>query len=61
MPGETKSVKVKYDTQRIGGFTKYVTLNSNSTENSQVRLTISGTVKEEPAATPGKDKTLMGK
>jgi hypothetical protein len=60
MPGETKSIKVKYDTQRVGGFTKYVTINSNSTENTQVRLTISGTVNEAPAATPDKGKTLMG-
>jgi hypothetical protein len=61
MPGETKSVKVKYDTQRVGPFTKYVTLKSNSTENSEVRLTIRGNVQEEPAATPDKGKTLMGK
>ncbi len=59
MPGETKSVKVKYDTQRTGPFTKYVTLKSNSTVNSQVQLTIRGNVAEEPSATPEKSKSLM--
>jgi hypothetical protein len=56
MPGKTASIKVKYDTHRIGAFTKNVTVVSNATNNSEV-LTIKGTVLDPsgaPAATPAK-------
>jgi hypothetical protein len=57
MPGESGEIKVKYDTQRVGAFTKYVTLTTNAVNETSTRLTISGEVKaEEPAivpATPG--------
>lgn len=46
MPGQTSAIKVKYDTQRVGQFTKYVTLTTNDPANAEVRLTISGEVKE---------------
>lgn len=45
MPGQSAEIKVKYDTQRVGPFTKYVTLTSNATNESSVRLKISGDVK----------------
>jgi hypothetical protein len=44
-PGASNVIKVKYDTNRIGAFTKYVTLTTNALENPTVRLTIRGVVK----------------
>ncbi|MEQ8714506.1 MAG: DUF1573 domain-containing protein [Cyclobacteriaceae bacterium] len=50
-PGASNVIKVKYDTNRIGAFTKYVTLTTNALENPTVRLTIRGVVKpSEPNA-----------
>jgi len=43
MPGETGEIKVKYATNRIGKFTKSVTLTSNASEATK-RLTIKGEV-----------------
>lgn len=42
-PGESGEIKVKYDTNRIGAFTKTVTLTSNASEPSKV-LRIKGDV-----------------
>lgn len=47
LPGKSDVIKVHYDTQRIGSFTKYITVNSNA-DNSSVTLTISGEIKEKP-------------
>ncbi len=44
-PGASNVIKVKYDTNRIGAFTKYVTLTTNALEEPTVRLTIRGVVK----------------
>jgi hypothetical protein len=46
MPGVSDSVKVYYDTQKPGAFTKSITVTSNAM-NSPVRLKISGTVLAE--------------
>ncbi len=43
LPGETGEINVKYATDRIGGFTKTVTLISNASEPSKV-LRIKGEV-----------------
>lgn len=43
MPGQSGVIGVKYDTQRVGPFTKTVTIASNATEKPKV-LTIKGTV-----------------
>lgn len=53
-PGETGEIKVRYDTNRIGKFTKTVTLTTNEAESRRV-LRIRGEVEklpEEPAAIP---------
>lgn len=50
MPGASGEISVKYDTNREGAFTKYVTLTTNVKDNETVRLTITGEVK--PAAQP---------
>lgn len=42
-PGESGTVKVKYATDRVGQFSKNVTVNSNAT-NGTITLTIKGNV-----------------
>ncbi|BDS12913.1 DUF1573 domain-containing protein [Aureispira anguillae] len=59
MPGEAGYIKVKYDTKRVGAFTKYVTLTTNATSSSTTRLKINGTVEAEAAPTPAKEKTMF--
>ncbi|MBK8556200.1 MAG: DUF1573 domain-containing protein [Lewinellaceae bacterium] len=44
MPGETNYIEVRYDTQRVGVFTKTVTLTTNETSDTHT-LTIKGEVK----------------
>lgn len=48
MPGETAEIEVRYDTQRVGPFTKTVTIESNESDQPRV-LTIKGVVNEKPA------------
>jgi hypothetical protein len=48
MPGETSEIEVRYDTQRVGPFTKTVTIETNEGDQPRV-LTIHGTVNEKPA------------
>ena len=47
MPGESATIDVRYDTQRIGQFSKTVTLTTNEAAESRT-LTIQGDVKELP-------------
>lgn len=47
LPGKTGVIKVKYDTQRVGGIYKTVTVNSNA-KSGNVVLTIKGNVKAKP-------------
>jgi hypothetical protein len=44
MPGASSVIKVKYDTQRVGPFTKYITLTTNDVNNSSVKLSIKGNI-----------------
>ncbi|MCB0663291.1 MAG: DUF1573 domain-containing protein, partial [Saprospiraceae bacterium] len=56
MPGESSAIEVRYDTNRVGPFTKRVTLTTNENgENTRV-LTIKGKVnkKEEAPGVPAK-------
>lgn len=48
MPGETSEIEVRYDTQRVGEFTKTITIESNEGDQPRI-LTIRGTVNEKPA------------
>lgn len=53
-PGAAAEIKVRYDTNRIGKFTKRVTLTTNAGDESKI-LTIKGEVTkkpEEPAGVP---------
>ncbi|MFN0202784.1 MAG: DUF1573 domain-containing protein [Bacteroidia bacterium] len=54
MPGQTSKIEVRYDTQRIGGFTKSVTLTTNEANPTRV-LTIKGEVDAKPADAPAPD------
>ncbi|MCC6458879.1 MAG: DUF1573 domain-containing protein [Saprospiraceae bacterium] len=44
MPGESNVIEVRYDTQRVGAFTKTVTITTNETTETRM-LTIKGEVK----------------
>ena len=60
-PGTSSSIKVKYDSNRVGVFTKTITVTSNA-KNSPVTLVIKGKI-EGPAqdeAFPGKNNNGMG-
>ncbi len=60
-PGEKAAIKVKYDTKRVGPFTKSVTISSNAATATKV-IRIKGNVKkaEQVKTTPEKaDKTSM--
>ena len=48
-PGEKASIKVKYDTRRVGLFQKTVTVTSNAATPTKV-MTIKGNVEDVPAA-----------
>lgn len=56
MPGESNEIKVRYDTKRIGSFSKSITLTTNATTESVV-LRIKGKVNAAPTeAVPTKEK-----
>lgn len=60
MPGETSEIQVRYDTNRVGPFTKTVKLTTNMGEDN-ITLTIKGKVlkgEEKPSA-PKKEKTAF--
>ena len=61
MPGESNEIKVRYATNRVGPFTKRVTLTTNMGDEKIV-LTIKGKVlkkEETPAGVPAKNNGLF--
>jgi hypothetical protein len=61
MPGETGKIEVRYDTKRIGPFSKRVTLTTNSVEE-RIVLTIKGRVNpkpQEPEGVPEKQPNFL--
>lgn len=52
MPGQSGEIKVRYDTNRTGSFTKRVTLTTNVSDQ-EVVLTIMGKVEPKPAEPAG--------
>ncbi len=60
MPGETSEIQVRYDTNRVGPFTKTVKLTTNMGEEN-ITLTIKGKVlkEEEKPSAPKKEKTAF--
>jgi len=47
LPGKSGVIKVKYDTQRVGGIYKTVSVNSNAKSGTQT-LTIKGNIEAKP-------------
>jgi hypothetical protein len=45
MPGESNVIEVRYDTQRVGGFSKSITITTNEASDTHM-LTIKGDVKD---------------
>ena len=60
MPGKTAVIKVKYNTDRVGGINKTVTVSSNAEQNQTVVLRIQGHVKpKQEEALPEKQQSPM--
>lgn len=60
-PGESGEIKVRYDTNRLGKFTKRVTLTTNAGDEQKM-LTIEGEVikkAEEPAGLPANEGNMF--
>ena len=60
MPGEESAIEVRYDTNRVGPFTKRVTLTTNENEENTVVLTIKGKVNKKEAAPSLPEKKSEG-
>ncbi len=56
-PGAKATIGVKYDTNRVGPFTKTITLKSNAVGQETKLLTIKGTVIATTPAAPGAEPT----
>lgn len=61
MPGESSTIKVKYDTKRVGPINKSVTITSNATNAPTKVLRIKGTVNasESGATSPLKQNSAV--
>lgn len=46
MPGKTGTIKVRYNTNNVGGFTKTITVTSNAIDSPRVTLKIKGKVEQ---------------
>lgn len=57
MPGEKGEIKVSYDTKRIGGFSKIITIYSNAKTNRKV-IKIKGYIKKKKTS-PEKEKSML--
>ncbi|MDR1792575.1 MAG: DUF1573 domain-containing protein [Bacteroidales bacterium] len=51
MPGKKAEIKVVYNTHRVGGINKTVTVYSNAASNPSIVLRITGTVQAKPQQT----------
>ncbi|RSC92230.1 DUF1573 domain-containing protein [Tenacibaculum singaporense] len=56
MPGEKGQIEVSYDTKRLGGFSKTLTVISNA-KNKRKRVKIKGFIVKD--ATPAKEKSTV--
>jgi hypothetical protein len=56
MPGQSSKIEVRYDTQRVGPFTKTITLTTNEANETRV-LIIKGDIK--PEGSTAKDNTTL--
>ena len=62
MPGETSEIEVRYATDRVGGFTKTITVETNEAGGTPQVLTIKGEVLATPAepGTPTNAPSVLG-
>jgi hypothetical protein len=62
MPGESGSIDVKYDTNRVGPFTKTITITTNEAIGTKM-LTVKGDVlkKDGDQAVPSSKPTILNK
>ena len=58
LPGQTSVVNVHYDTERVGPFTKTVTVTSNATNTPSLTVNIKGVVED---ATPAAAEPVKAK
>lgn len=58
-PGQKASIKVKYDSQRLGPINKSVTVTSNAANEGQVVLRIKGVIEPPVQGTPVKEASPM--
>jgi hypothetical protein len=61
MPGKTTTIKVTYDTQRIGPFSKGVTVTSNAVNDPTKMLMIKGSVEDTGGSTTSKPELQPSK
>ncbi|MBR1766150.1 MAG: DUF1573 domain-containing protein [Bacteroidales bacterium] len=59
MPGQTGTIKVHYNTNNVGGFSKTVTVTSNAVDNPRVVLRIKGTVKQDAVSNDQRPKDVV--
>ncbi len=52
MPGQSGTIKVHYNTNNVGGFSKTITVTSNAVDNPRTVLRIKGNVKADASAQP---------
>ena len=57
MPGEKGEIKVSYDTKRVGGFSKIITIYSNAKKNRKV-IKIRGYIQKKQTS-PEKEKSIL--
>ncbi len=57
MPGQQGTIKVKYNTNNVGAFSKTVTVTSNAVDNPRVTLRIKGNVKQQESAQDASGKS----
>ena len=60
MPGVSDKIKVKYATNRVGKFTKTITISTNSADKKPVILTIKGEVLPPPKDAAAPEKNTEG-
>lgn len=59
MPGKEGTIKVHYNTNNVGGFSKTVTVTSNAVDNPRVVLKIKGNVVQDGSAQPQPEKKAV--
>ena len=60
MPGVSDKIKVKYATNRVGKFTKTITISTNSADKKPVILTVKGEVLPPPKDAAAPEKNTEG-